>query len=497
MAQALAQREEIQRLRVATLEELREAGVRVVTAGGRRVAVFADADAVHAVDNRCPHMGFPLDRGSVSDGILTCHWHQARFDLASGCTFDLFADDATSFDTFVEDGVVWVATRPRRPLDAEAHWRRLRRGLEQDVPLVVAKSLLGLLDAGVGVRELAREVVDYAVRQLSRPSEGLIRLACVAELSPHLERETAYQALLYAVRQIASETAASVPRRGRQPLEGSSADPSALKRWLTQWVRTRHRDAAERTLRTAAGAEDAATLADLVFGAATERLYANGGHLLDACNKTFELASFLGGDEEAALLSLLVPDLTGARGAEETTAWHHPVEIVEPLRAAAAGLPASIARNRGPAREDLLPILLGDDPLAIVAALAQDLASGAAPAELSARVALAAALRLARFATSNEVTDWFDPQHTLNFANAVDQAVRRSPTPDVVRGVFEAAISVYVDRYLDVPPARLPEERGRLDALPSDPDALRALLLEQLDQRGEIDAVADLVARYL
>jgi nitrite reductase/ring-hydroxylating ferredoxin subunit len=32
-------------------------------------------------------MGFPLDRGSIEDGILTCHWHRARFDLASGCTF--------------------------------------------------------------------------------------------------------------------------------------------------------------------------------------------------------------------------------------------------------------------------------------------------------------------------------------------------------------------------------------------------------------------------
>jgi hypothetical protein len=27
-------------------------------------------------------MGFPLDRGSVDDGILTCHWHHARFELA-------------------------------------------------------------------------------------------------------------------------------------------------------------------------------------------------------------------------------------------------------------------------------------------------------------------------------------------------------------------------------------------------------------------------------
>ena len=51
-------------------------GVRV---GGRTLVLIRTGDDVHALDNRCPHMGFPLDRGSVDDGILTCHWHHAPF----------------------------------------------------------------------------------------------------------------------------------------------------------------------------------------------------------------------------------------------------------------------------------------------------------------------------------------------------------------------------------------------------------------------------------
>ncbi len=42
---------------------------------------------VFALDNRCPHMGFPLSKGTLKDGVLTCHWHHAQFDLRSGCTF--------------------------------------------------------------------------------------------------------------------------------------------------------------------------------------------------------------------------------------------------------------------------------------------------------------------------------------------------------------------------------------------------------------------------
>ena len=76
-------------IHVADHETLQSRGVMVVSGSRRRIAVFADGEAVYAVENNCPHMGFPLDKGTVRDGMLTCHWHQARFDLKSGCTFDL------------------------------------------------------------------------------------------------------------------------------------------------------------------------------------------------------------------------------------------------------------------------------------------------------------------------------------------------------------------------------------------------------------------------
>src|SRR5688572_13551382 len=118
-------------VRVCTLDELRERQVVVTAAEGRTVAVFHHDGQVFAVDNRCPHMGFPLSRGTVRDGILTCHWHHARFELAGGCTFDPFADDVASFRVEVRDGHVWLDPTPREE-DSETHWRRkLDEGLEQ------------------------------------------------------------------------------------------------------------------------------------------------------------------------------------------------------------------------------------------------------------------------------------------------------------------------------------------------------------------------------
>ena len=56
---------------VADLVDLRERGQAVVSEGGQAIALFHHDGTVHAVDNRCPHMGFPLVEGSVDDGVLT------------------------------------------------------------------------------------------------------------------------------------------------------------------------------------------------------------------------------------------------------------------------------------------------------------------------------------------------------------------------------------------------------------------------------------------
>jgi nitrite reductase/ring-hydroxylating ferredoxin subunit len=491
-------------IRVASVAELEARGVVTVSAAGARIAVFQDGEHIRAVDNRCPHMGFPLDEGTVKDGILTCHWHQARFDLASGCTFDLFADDVPSYETWTRDGDVFVAAQPARLLDLAYHAHRLHTGVELNVPLVQAKSLLGLLDLDAELESIVSDIAVYASKNLVSFSEGLVRLACVANLYPLLGRETAYQALLYAIRQVADDTAFSVARREREPLATDDHTPETLKRWLRQWVQTRHRDGAERTLLTGIERGEPALVADLLYGAASERLYATTGHVLDACNKALELVDLLGPDAARQLVPLLVPALTQTRGEEESTTWHHPIEIVDPIRDVERRLPrileAAADATKAPpwsGREALTEVLLGDDPLAIIRALEDALVARASAEELARRVAHAASMRLARFATSNEVTDWFSPQHTLNFANAVHQAVCRVVAPDTVRAIFQAAIAVYVDRYLNVPAARLPGERGSLDDLPEEIEALRGALLERLDQRAEIDACARIVSRWV
>jgi nitrite reductase/ring-hydroxylating ferredoxin subunit len=213
-------------IRVAKLEELKAAGMLVVRGARTPLLVVYHQSQVFALDNRCPHLGFPLHRGSVEDGILTCHWHHARFDLASGCTFDLWVDDVPTAAVEIRDGVVWVDPRTRYT-DGEAHWRnRLVEGLEQDIPLILAKAVLGLIGESVDYRALVRDAVLFGAHNRDGWGIGLTILTALANFIPFLHEEETYLALYKGMSRVARDCDGAAPRRDRQPLASRQTQPS-------------------------------------------------------------------------------------------------------------------------------------------------------------------------------------------------------------------------------------------------------------------------------
>jgi hypothetical protein len=68
-----------------------------------------------------------------------------------------------------------------------------------------------------------------------------------------------------------------------------------------------------------------------------------------------------------------------------------------------------------------------------------------------------------------------------------------------VRGILHGAMALYLARYLNVPPARIPGDGGdeRSNDLPTDAEALRVALLDAFDRQRQVDLAARLVARHL
>jgi nitrite reductase/ring-hydroxylating ferredoxin subunit len=491
-----------------SLEELKAKGRFVVHGGHRPILVIYDRGRVFALDNRCPHMGFPLERGSVEDGILTCHWHHARFDLESGCTFDLWADDVPIFPVELRDGEVWVKTTVD-DVDPAAHWRRrLADGLAHDLGLVIAKAVHGQLAADIPAADIVRQVALFGAQNRDGWGVGLTILTALANLLPRLPVEDAYLALFHGARRVAADCDGEAPRRERAPL-ASQPDPVTLKRWLARWTNVRHREAAERTLLTAIAARiSPAMLADALLAAATERAFADTGHTLDFINKSFECLDLIGWEYAPAVLPTVVAQMVAAGGAEESTAWRQPVDLIALCEQAGSELPELLAAGRGvhdwSEHAALARELLGDDPVRIFDALKAAIRAGAAPTDLSRSLAYGAALRVARFGNANEHGDWETAHHVFTYTNALDQMLRRVGTASsdshvsAVRGIVHGAMALYLTRYLNVPPARIPGEGGeRLDDLPADIEKIRAALLDAFDRQRQVDLAAKLVARHL
>jgi nitrite reductase/ring-hydroxylating ferredoxin subunit len=488
-------------IRVGTLDEIQQKGVVVVRGEDRPIAVYAHDGRVSAVDNRCPHLGFPLHRGSVQDGILTCHWHHARFDLCSGYTFDLWADDVPAFDVTVRDDVVYVSPLPRQENRRDYYFRRLREGMEQDISLIQAKCILGLLKIGVNFRDLVREVALFGVKHRDDWASGMTVLTAMANLVPQLDSETAYLALYQGTRRVADDCAGQPTRHELRPLGTTDLSLTTLQRWLRYWTMVRHRDGAERTVLTAVhNRATPAEMAELIFSAATDRFYADSGHLLDFCNKAFELLDLIGWEHASAVLPTLMEQLVRARSGEEVDAWRHPVDLAPVLHEVSRDLPNLFREGAGRHWDDVRGLsraLLAEDPLAILSSLHEAIRAGARPEQLAKALAYAAAVRIARFGTVNEFGDWITALHTFSYCNALHQAIKRCPSPDLVRGIFHGAISVYLDRFLNVPPAQLPSEEGALDAEPRDAQTLLSRFFELLDRREQVDDAARVVARYV
>ncbi|CAB3652836.1 Rieske (2Fe-2S) protein [Paraburkholderia rhynchosiae] len=493
---------------VGSLEELKAKGRLVVQGGHRPILVIYDRGRVFALDNRCPHMGFPLERGTVEDGILTCHWHHARFDVESGCTFDLWADDVPVCAVEVRNGDVWLTTTFGYP-DPAAHWhQRLADGLAHDLGLVIAKAVHGQLAAEVPVADIVQQVALFGAQNRDGWGVGLTILTALANLLPVLPEDEAYLALFQGARRVATDCEGEAPRRRRAPL-ASRPEPAVFKRWLRLWTNVRHREAAERTLLTAiAAGASPAVLADALLSAGTERAFADAGHSLDFINKAFECLDLIGWEHAPALLPTIVGQMVAARGAEESTAWRQPVDLVALCDESASQISDLFAEGRRSQRWSdhaaLARELLGDDPAKIIDALKAAIRAGAAPVDLGRSLAYGAALRVAHFGNANEHADWETAHHVFTYANALHQMLRRIGTVDIdgyitaVRGIMHGAMALYLARYLNVPAARIPGDgNDQPDDLPADADTIRTALLDAFDRQRQVDLAARLVARHL
>lgn len=518
---------------VANTREIEVAGGCLsITVKKYTVAIFIYDSKVYAVDNRCPHMGFPLNQGTVKDGILTCHWHHARFDLMNGGTFDQWAGDVTSFPVEIRNGnEVWIDISDAVVDDNDSHHHNqtlLLNGLKRSIPLLIAKTIIASLGTLRNRTDTNEKETDGMLNVFSVGldfgshykqsgwGQGLTIHTCMMNIVPYLGIEDMPYALYHGLSAVAQDCASMPPRFKISPLPEPWPDLSTLKFWFRQFIESRDAQAAERCIVTAVRlGVDNRDIADMLFAAATDHRYLDVGHVLDFTNKALEALDSAGWDNNnnkdlvESVLSSLVSGYANAERMEESNSWRYPIDLIDILEKAFKKLPAVLENGRREQsekkkwnqRNELLTVLLGDDPQLIVNSLLEALSQGAREEELAGIVAYTAALRIAQFHTRNEFSDWDTSLHTFTYANAVHQGLRRIATHELLRGMFDGAMRVYLNRFLNIPPVPLPEpkkmENISNDSIFREPEILLKELLSLLDKQQQVNQAGQLVVDYL
>jgi nitrite reductase/ring-hydroxylating ferredoxin subunit len=70
--------------RAVTAQELAEGGLATVKSGDKEILLAKVDGKIHAIDNACGHLAYPLNQGRLEGHIVTCLWHFARFDVRTG-----------------------------------------------------------------------------------------------------------------------------------------------------------------------------------------------------------------------------------------------------------------------------------------------------------------------------------------------------------------------------------------------------------------------------
>jgi len=93
--------------KIATLEEINP--VKQVSFKGKELALFLVEGKVYCIGNNCTHAGGPLAEGDLNGNTITCPWHSAQFDIATGKALRLPAQsDVKTYSVRVENNNVFI-----------------------------------------------------------------------------------------------------------------------------------------------------------------------------------------------------------------------------------------------------------------------------------------------------------------------------------------------------------------------------------------------------
>lgn len=154
-------------VKVAATSDVVDGKPKAVKVEGRSIALFQYDGKVFATDNQCPHMGYPLTRGRVRNGVLTCDWHGWSYDLSGGGCFTGGCDDLDTFPVEERNGDVYVNVRDGGSKRSDAHFLLLKEGLFSTDQWTISKAIAIMLAQGVSEQDTLKLIIKHGGRHVA------------------------------------------------------------------------------------------------------------------------------------------------------------------------------------------------------------------------------------------------------------------------------------------------------------------------------------------
>jgi nitrite reductase/ring-hydroxylating ferredoxin subunit len=71
-------------VKIAETKDVLKKQMQVFNVKGQEILVVNVEGELFAIENRCPHLGYPLFFGSLEGYTLTCGFHSAKFNVKTG-----------------------------------------------------------------------------------------------------------------------------------------------------------------------------------------------------------------------------------------------------------------------------------------------------------------------------------------------------------------------------------------------------------------------------
>ena len=457
--------------RLAALEEVPEGGSKAVSMGdGRSIALFNVQDRIYATDNQCPHMGYPLTRGSVRRGVLTCDWHGRNFDLEGGGCFQFECDDLQTFPVEVRDGDIWVQVEDAGYRRKEEHLRLLWEGLLSADRWTMSKAIALLLKGGVGEEQIVELVLRHVGRHIAS-SHGAEGGEDVALLVNGLAVGRRYSE---ADRLIALTTAASAAAGGAAerlevvPLP-LPVDWNKIEGWVRMFSRDGQAGRIERCLLTARQLGEEEKILPLLFECAAEPYFIGFADNIISLGYLSEAVHVFGWEGAGELVFNLGAKLVG-RGRGEPERFRR--DAVRLMRQMVPEIDAAATRSRtadGYDEDAFVEALVSPDIERSFAAVKEVLESEVKLERIITTLVMLAVDRMARTPV-NVNAGWRELTAELNLAASLRTVLQRGGPRAAARGLFHAAWLIFADRWLNIPSRPLGQavEGGHLEAADQD-----------------------------